>query len=323
MNDLVVIQTAQGLASYLKRISDSGSTNLKAVVGYDHRSCTEYNLSSRQFGMYTKLVFTQSGIDCTLLDGYVATPLLAYSVTALKAQVGIMITASHNPRQDNGYKVYWGNGCQIVPPLDGEIANEIVREENLNCWIDYGDELEKIKSNASNDTADGECFGLSDVATTKQMENAYFASIASSGLVSITSFDKTKAPKFAYTAMHGVGHPYAKRSFQTFNLPEFHPVPSQCTPDPNFPTVSFPNPEEKGALDEAMDYAVKNGCDVVLANDPDADRLGVAEYCDGKWNVFTGDQIGALLGVWLWETVGKTCDKVRVCFRFFAKLIIC
>jgi phosphomannomutase len=312
MNDLVVIQTAQGLASYIKRRSSTNAQDdlLKAVVGYDHRSESKYHLSSKQFGMYTKLVFEQAGIQCTLLDRYVATPLLAFSVTALNAQVGIMITASHNPKADNGYKVYWSNGCQIVPPLDGEIAEEIEKENNLTCWMDYGKKLNQLRTNGG--SFDGECFGLSDPITTKHMEGAYFATIASSGLVSATtSFTSTgKLPKFAYTAMHGVGLPFAKRSFETFHLPPFHAVPSQCDADPNFPTVSFPNPEEKGALNEAISYAVKNGCDIVLANDPDADRLGVAEFCNGAWNVFTGDQIGVLLGVWLWETVGKNCNKV-------------
>jgi phosphomannomutase len=306
MNDLVVIQTAQGLASYIKRNAKEGDV-LRTVVGYDHRAEEINNLSSKQFGMYTKLVFQQAGIECILLDGYVATPLLAFSVTALNASVGIMVTASHNPKADNGYKVYWSNGCQIVPPIDEDIANSITEECNLIPWIDYGAKLQRLKSDASSS-----CFGLSDTLITKQMEDEYFAVIESSGLISkdALSSNNSSQPKFAYTAMHGVGHPYAKHAFETFNIPPFHVVPSQCTPDPEFPTVSFPNPEEEGALNEAMDFALKMGCQIVLANDPDADRLGVAEYSNSKWTVFTGDQIGILLGVWLWETVGKTSDKV-------------
>jgi phosphoglucomutase/phosphoglucomutase/phosphopentomutase len=218
-----------------------------------------------------------------------------------------MVTASHNPKADNGYKVYWSNGCQIVPPIDEDIANSITEECNLIPWIDYGAKLQQLKSDASSS-----CFGLSDTLITKQMEDEYFAIIESSGLISkdVLSSNNSSPPKFVYTSMHGVGHPYVKRAFETFNLPPFHAVPSQCTPDPEFPTVSFPNPEEKGALNEAMDFALKMGCQIVLANDPDADRLGVAEYSNSKWTVFTGDQIGILLGVWLWEIVGKTSDKV-------------
>lgn len=324
MNDLVVIQTAQGLASYIKRIGNAvDGVVLKAVVGYDHRAESAFHLSSKQFAIYTKLVFEEAGIECVLLDGFVATPLLAFSVTALNATVGIMVTASHNPKNDNGYKVYWRNGCQIIPPIDEEIAAAIVEETNLTPWCDYAERLRRLKDaqDSEDSTTCGECYGLSDVPITKEMEDRYFSTIQCSGLVSMEKFSKddSSLPKFAYSAMHGVGHPYAKRSFQTFHLPPFYMVPSQCDPNPEFPTVPFPNPEEKGALNEAMDYAAKNGCDVVLANDPDADRLGVAEYSrEGrKWTMFTGDQIGTLLGIWLWETIGKKSDKVSppFCFR--------
>lgn len=310
MNDLVVIQTAQGLARYVLD-TNSNSSSLKAVVGYDHRSNSKFNVSSKQFAMYTKLVFEHAGIKCTLLDGYVATPILAFAVTNIDAAVGIMVTASHNPKEDDGYKVYWNDGCQIRPPIDGDIANAILQKENLVPWIDYGEKLQKLKAECNE-----ECYGLSDPIQTQSIEDAYFQAILSSGLVSGLN-DATNAtsstPNFAYTAMHGVGYPYAKRSFETFNLPPFLAVPSQQDPDPKFSTVPFPNPEEKGALDEAMAFSTENKCDIVLANDPDADRLGVAEFGKehGNWTVFKGDQIGTLLGSWLWETIGKTSDKVR------------
>lgn len=114
--------------------------------------------------------------------------------------------------------------------------------------------------------------------------------------------------------MHGVGRPFAEQIFSVFGLPPFVSVPQQEVPDPTFPTVAFPNPEEKGALDMAKAHAELHGCDVVLANDPDADRLAVAERSreTGEWTVFTGDQIGALLGSWLWNTIGKTSDKVSL-----------
>ena len=122
-----------------------------------------------------------------------------------------------------------------------------------------------------------------------------------------------KPPKIAYSAMHGVGHPWAVRAFETFGLQPFLSVPEQKEADPTFPTVPFPNPEEKGALDLAMKFATENDCDIVLANDPDADRLAVAEKCreSGTWTTFTGDQIGAMLGHWIWETLGKNSEKVR------------
>ena len=309
MNDLIVIQTAQGLAKYVLDANNNNNTSSsKAVVGYDHRSASKFNLSSKQFAIYTKLVFQEAGIECILLDGYVATPILAFAVRHLTAAVGVMVTASHNPKQDDGYKVYWNDGCQIRPPVDKNIAQSIIKDENLKPWIDYGAKLEQLKSESNGQ----ECYGLSDSMQTKQIEDAYFASIKDSGLVTDMNNGSTiSLPKFAYTAMHGVGTPYAKRSFEVFNLPPFCTVPSQEKPDANFPTVSFPNPEEKGALDEAMAFSIENDCDVVLANDPDADRLGVAEYNKegGQWTIFTGDQIATLLGCWLWETIGKSSDQ--------------
>lgn len=315
MNDLVVIQTAQGLASYLIRCRQAANdiTPITAVVGYDHRAQPSFSLSSKQFAMYTKLVFESKGISCTLLDGYVATPILAFAVGNIGASVGIMVTASHNPKQDDGYKVYWNDGCQIRPPIDAEIASAIIEKENLIPWIDYGEQLRTFMDG----DGEGECYGLSNPKQTRMIEDAYYQAVRDSGLVAgidVTSDDQS--PSFAYTAMHGVGLPYAKRSFSTFGLPPFLPVPSQQSPDANFTTVPFPNPEEKGALDEAMSFAKQNGCDIVLANDPDADRLGVAEFnkVDGKWTVFTGDQIGSLLGHWLWETIGKKSEQpVAMC----------
>ena len=322
MNDLVVIQTAQGLASYLLRCrreeesEESSSTHrrvLSAVVGYDHRAHSSFSLSSKQFAMYTKLVFESKGISCMLLDGYVATPILAFAVGNVGASIGIMVTASHNPKQDDGYKVYWNDGCQIRPPIDADIASAILEKENLVPWIDYGEKLRCLEK----EFGEGECYGLSSPKETRMIEDAYYQSICESGLVfEVGNAAGFHLPKFAYTAMHGVGLPYAKRSFSTFGLPPFLPVPSQQHPDANFSTVPFPNPEEKGALDEAMSFAQETECDIVVANDPDADRLGVAEYnkVDGKWTVFTGDQIGILLGHWLWETIGKKSKQpVAMC----------
>ena len=163
--------------------------------------------------------------------------------------------------------------------------------------------------------------GLADAALTHSLQSEYFDAILKSGLVSGQGSrcpSTIEPPKFCYTAMHGVGLPFAKRVFSVFAIPPFVSVPQQEDADPSFPTVSFPNPEEKGALDMAKSYAEQQGCDVVLANDPDADRLAVAERSreTGEWTVFTGDQIGALLGSWLWEIIGKTSDKVRYSYFF-------
>ena len=296
MNDLVVIQAAQGLASYIKD-TEGGGKGL-VVVGRDHRARDEFGLSSERFARYTKLVFDRAGIDCLLLEGVVATPILAFATRHLGAVAGIMVTASHNPKDDNGYKVYWRGGCQIRPPMDREIAKAI--DENLIPWADYGAALAK---------AEAEGRRLGDGPRTEEIEEAYFRSIRA--LRTLPEDGGESDLKFAYTSMHGVGYPYAKRSFDEFGVPgPLLAVPSQRDADPAFPTVPFPNPEERGALDRAMEFAAENGCRVVLANDPDADRLGVAELDDGGGSTaFTGDEIGALLGMWLLESFGRTSSR--------------
>jgi phosphoglucomutase/phosphoglucomutase/phosphopentomutase len=307
MNDLVIVQTAQGLVKYCQAQDDK---RLRIVIGYDHRSNTDLGLSSLSFAILTALVVKQSGTECILLDGFVPTPLVAFATQKLGAAAGIMVTASHNPKQDNGYKVYWSDGCQIRPPLDKEISASIL--ENLTPWTDYRDLFAGLpRSDPSR--------GLSDPIMTKSLRAQYFDAIRRSGLVSGVIPVPKPTPAFCYSAMHGVGHPFAEEAFRIFGLPPFLSVPEQEQPDPMFPTVSFPNPEEKDALKLAKAFSDQHGCDVILANDPDADRLAVAER-DQKtreWIIFTGDQIGALLGSWLWEIIGKTSDKVSFCNREF------
>jgi phosphomannomutase len=320
MNDLVVLQTAQGLARYClqqqpQQPQQQQRQKPSVVVGYDHRSNTAMQLSSLSFALLTALVFIEAGFDCFLLDGFVATPLVPYTLSQLSnCAAGIMITASHNPKQDAGYKVYWSDGCQIRSPTDQEIAQTILEPANLEPWVDYGEQLRNRHTDAQ--YAADPCLGLSRPKETQEMIASYFRAIQASGLVSgrtaqllsqssnNNNDDKSwKPPAFCYTAMHGVGYPFAVKSFEIFGFAPFQSVPTQQDPDAAFPTVPFPNPEEKGAMDAAKAHAVSTGCDVVLANDPDADRLAVAEKnrVTGEWTTFTGDEIGTMLGHWLWQ----------------------
>lgn len=310
MNVLVIIQTAQGLARYCQ--SQQHSNNNKVVIGYDHRANPSLQLSSLLFALYSVLVLEAAGMKAVLLDGFVHTPLVAFSTRHLNAQAGIMITASHNPKTDAGYKLYWNDGCQIRPPMDEGIQSCIL--QNLQPWMDYG----KLLSSLQTESMDV-CCGLSHPQLTRDVTREYFHAIQNSGLVTgqaslLLQTAHFTPPKFAYTAMHGVGREFAVKVFEVFGLPQFHSVPSQELPDANFTTVVFPNPEEEGALNLSKEFAVEHDCDVVLANDPDADRLAVAERDrqTGTWTVFTGDQIGTMLGYWLWEQVGKKCEKVRM-----------
>jgi phosphoglucomutase len=318
MNDLTVVQTAQGLARYFLARHDMSSGTPIAVVGYDHRQNPDLEISSLSFAILTALVFQEAGIDCILLDGFVLTPLVPFVVQKVGAMTGIMVTASHNPKLDNGYKVYASDACQIRAPMDVEIAEEILK--NLDPWNDYGILIQERRVAFANDA----CLGLSRPETTREMLDAYYDAMIASGLKtgqaaverSSPSGRILAPPKFAYTAMHGIGHPFAKRVFEEFGLPEFMAVPSQKDPNFEFPTVPFPNPEEKGALDLAKQFSEENNCDIVLANDPDADRLAVAEKdrSNGKWTVFHGDQIGVMLGTWIWNQIGKGCGKASATF---------
>lgn len=268
MNDLTVLQASQGLAKYVSETAENAKTR-GIVIGHDHRH------NSKRFAELTALAFSHLGFKIYLYGRLVHTPLVPFGVDLLNASCGVMITASHNPAQDNGYKVYWGNGCQIIPPHDAGIANEI--ENNLIPWTS---DVSLIRTEAD---------------VTDEMEDKYFATIKTR-IGTLPAADKTPT-KFVYTAMHGVGLAPFMKAVDLLGLKDSVViVEEQCTPDPDFPTVSFPNPEEKGALDLAKACADKHGISLVLANDPDADRFAAAvkDTITGKWSQLTGNQLGAL-----------------------------
>ncbi|GMI31276.1 hypothetical protein TrCOL_g8467, partial [Triparma columacea] len=283
MNDLTVTQTAQGLLKYLEE-SGTGVKERGIVVGYDHRASkdfTPYDLSSENFAKITAAVFESQGIPVYLYGGLVATPLVPFGVERVGAACGVMVTASHNPKEDTGYKVYWGNGAQIISPHDEGIAGKIL--ENLEPWGEYN--LGCVSTWEAGGEVEGEYFD--------KMREVCCSRVEGGG----------EATPLTYTAMHGVGHSFAKRAFKTFGLKHFVSVAEQQEPDPTFRTVAFPNPEEgEGALKLAMETAEKAGSKVIIANDPDADRLAVAERRPGEgWRLFSGNEIGWVLGHWMWR----------------------
>ena len=200
------------------------------------------------------------------------TPFVPFGVTKLNCVAGLMITASHNPKEDNGYKVYWANGAQIIPPHDAGISRHINMNLNPATAYDASDSF-VLSHKCSQDV-------------TNVIGNAYMQAIAArpAGI----DVNDSGAMKIAYTAMHGVGGKWMEKAFAECKLRPVICVPSQFQPDPDFPTVVFPNPEEKGALDEAMAYASEHECDLIFANDPDADRLAVSEKNPktNTWTVF-------------------------------------
>jgi len=289
LNDLVIIQTAQGLCKYLELTLGEDKVKERGIVlGYDHRK--RGSLNSHRFALLTAHVFISRGVKAFLFGKYVPTPFVPFAVRTLGAAAGVMVTASHNPKNDNGFKVYWGNACQIIPPHDHGIAKSI--QENLKPW-------EKSYDGVTQDVIAKNplCEDL-----VEKIADEYYKTISEKLCKFGPENSKEEcAVKIAYTAMHGIGCPWAKRSFETFGLKPFSPVPEQVEPDAEFTTVAFPNPEEgKGALRLAMETAEREACTLILANDPDADRLAVAEKQGDSWKIFTGNEIGALLGHWEW-----------------------
>lgn len=278
MNRVVVRRAAAGFAKFLVRAVAEAApgTRPRAVVGYDAR----YN--SDIFAAETAAVFTAAGIETFVMPAALPTPLLAYAVRALECDGGVMVTASHNPPQDNGYKVYLGRhaveesgrGAQIVAPYDARIAAEI---------SSLGD-LASIPL-----ALDG--WTVLDGGIVQDYEAAT-AGLADRGLF------PARELKIILTPLHGVGGSTAVSVLRAAGFTDVTLVSEQAEPDPDFPTVSFPNPEEPGALDLALGTAMQADADIVLANDPDADRAAVAakDPDTGAWRMLRGDEVGALLG---------------------------
>ncbi len=274
MNRAVVIRAASGLSSYMTaQLGHTGTI----VVGYDARH------RSHDFALDTVAVAVAAGHRALLLPSALPTPLLAYAVRALGADAGVMVTASHNPAWDNGYKVYLGAsitpeaaGAQIVPPHDAGIAALI----------------EAVPSVASVARAESGWEVLSP-----SIIHEYAAKVAA--LVPPASGEVARqraALRVVLTPIHGVGDATVRLALIDAGFTDLTSVPEQAEPDPDFPTVAFPNPEEPGAIDLALKLAITINADVVIANDPDTDRCAVATIVDGDWRMLHGDVVGSLLG---------------------------
>lgn len=258
MNRAVVLRAAAGLAAYLP-------SRGAVVVGYDARHLSD------TFAEDTAAVMSGAGLDVWLLPRPLPTPVLAYAVRELGCVAGVMVTASHNPPQDNGYKVYLGDGSQIVSPADAEIAARIAEVGDLASvprgtgWKVLGEDL----------------------------LDRYLDTVA--GLAE----DGPRDLDVVYTPLHGVGGTAVAQVLETAGFEPAQVVPEQEEPDPDFSTVAFPNPEEPGAMDLALALAQERGADLVVANDPDADRCAAAVPTATGWRMLRGDEVGALLATHL------------------------
>ncbi|KAM6933375.1 glucose 1,6-bisphosphate synthase [Xenentodon cancila] len=284
INDLTVIQSTQGLYSYLSRcMADFNSRGV--VVGFDTRGQRESGCSSQRLAKLTAAVMLSRDVLVHLFSSFVPTPYVPYAVRKLGAAAGVMITASHNPKEDNGYKVYWCNGAQINSPHDKEILRSI--EDHLEPW--------------SASCWDEELVDHSLLRTDPltQINGCYMDELAS--LCFHRDLNRSCQLKFIHSSFHGVGHVFVQQAFQVFGFAPPIPVPEQKDPDPNFSSVRCPNPEEgESVLELSLCLAERKNACIVLATDPDADRLAVAEKSDRcSWKVFTGNELAALLGWWM------------------------
>ena len=273
MNRVVIGQTTAGLAQYLleHRSTESGKT-LRVLVGCDART------NSDIFAADTAAIMAGYGLEAIALPEKLPTPVLAFAVRYLNADAGVMVTASHNPPQDNGYKVYLGGadeGSQIIPPVDSDIEKLIASVARSISWADIPRSPEAVIPAPEDIVA--------------QYVAATVASVA------------PEAPhdpplSVVYTAMHGVGAGTFFETVEAAGFPSVHPLTEQTEPDAAFPTVAFPNPEEDGALDLSIATAKKHDAALIIAHDPDADRLALALPRGGDYIPLTGNQVGAILG---------------------------
>ena len=268
MNRAVVGRTAAGIAHYMKK---RGLT--RVVIGRDARH------GSYEYAMESAEIFSGAGCEVFILPKALPTPVLAYATKALRADIGIMVTASHNPPADNGYKVYVGPtadgvsyaNSQIINPTDGFIADEIRAITTLST----------------------QPRGVKWTVVEERIIDEYISRTATLG-------PNPGSLKIVYTAMHGVGTATISEVFKKAGFPDLILVREQAEPDPDFPTVAFPNPEEPGAIDLALATARSQNADLVIANDPDADRCAAAiKDRDGQWRMLRGDELGVIFGEWI------------------------
>ncbi|HVH43478.1 MAG TPA: phospho-sugar mutase [Labilithrix sp.] len=278
MNRAVVLRTTWGLGHHLRDTMFEDGARRGVAIGYDGRRM------SKEFAEDTACVLAAAGIKVMLGSEVVPTPLLAFAVSHLGCAAGVMITASHNPPEYNGYKAYWGNGAQIIPPIDVGIASAIEGAPAAKDVPRLALDEAKAKGLVT-------MFG-------DDLEATYLAQVKKLG----ARTDGDRSIAIVYTPMHGVGDKLARMAFDQAGFLDVVSVPEQQRPDGAFPTVEFPNPEEKGAMDLAFALARARKADLVIANDPDADRLAVAlpdSASPTGYVQLTGNQVGVLLGHYL------------------------
>lgn len=283
MNKYTVGMATQGLANYIRK--HCTSDDIKVCVSYDCRN------HSREFAKITADVFSANGLHVYLFESLRPTPELSYSIRKMGAQSGVMVTASHNPKEYNGYKVYWSDGAQITSPVDKDIVAEV------NAISDPS----MVKFTPGEGAGKIEIMG-------SEVDNAYLDDILSL-MLSPEARAKHSDIKIVYTPLHGTGVRLVPMALDRLGFKNIYHVPEQDVNDGDFPTVQSPNPEEPSALKMAVETADREHADIVLATDPDADRMGIAvRDNDGKMVLFNGNQTGSMLTYYIltrWKELGK------------------
>ncbi len=289
MNRYTVGMATQGLSNYMKEVF-CDERQISVVISYDSRN------NSREFAMITSDVFLANGFKVYIFDNIRPTPELSFAIRHLGCKAGVMVTASHNPKEYNGYKVFWEDGAQIVSPHDTNIIAQVskISDPDQVMWGDGSNHADLI----------GE-----------EIDKAYLDSVLSR-TVSPDSISRHPDIKIVYTPLHGTGVRLVPRALKQIGFTDIIHVPEQDVSDGNFPTTPSPNPEEPAAMKMAMEKADRTGADIVLATDPDADRIGAAVRNDkGELVLLTGNQICALLTAYLlerWDALGKLDENVYV-----------
>ncbi|CAK9302473.1 unnamed protein product [Gordionus sp. m RMFG-2023] len=283
INDVTIIQTNQGLLKYLEECAET-KDKLKEkgiVIGFDGR----YN--SHRWAKMSANIFINAGVKVYLFSHLCPTPFVPFALKYYSCVAGVMVTASHNPREYNGYKLYWTNGVQLTSPHDKHIADNIdkYKEPWKSSWIDFS---EHQNSPLQQDPL-------------MEITNSYMKFVTDRLLYK--NLNVSANIKIAFTPLHGVGWVYIKKAFEAGGFSSVYPVIKQQDPDANFPTLDFPNPEEgKFVMKLAMETALNNQCSLVLATDPDADRMAAVEkQSEDNWHYFTGNEQGTLLGWWAYH----------------------
>ncbi|MBO4582094.1 MAG: phospho-sugar mutase [Bacteroidales bacterium] len=285
MNKYNVAMATQGLANYI--VKSFAQRPLKAAVSHDSRN------NSRQFAEITAKVLAANGFKVYLFEDLRPTPELSFAVRHFECQVGVMITASHNPKEYNGYKAYWNDGCQLVAPHDKNVIAEVQRIDSIDSI--------KMQGGEDNITIIGE-----------ETDNIYMNRVAQNCLLP-QAIKRQHDLKIVYSPLHGTGITLVPKMLAKLGFTNVHLVESQAVPDGNFPTAPSPNPEEKSAMELAVNLAKEIDADIVMATDPDADRVGVAvKRPQGQWMLLNGNQTASILIYYLlkqWNETGKNTGK--------------